>query len=64
MEYVVPLGTKDSFCGHTHLIVFVHVQSSMCRYYLRAATNRGMASVRTNTVDNVVYINLYFLWMC
>ena len=34
----------------------VHVQSSMCRYYLRAATNQGMASIRTNTVDNVVYV--------
>ena len=28
----------------------------MCRYYLRAATNRGMASVRTNTVDYAVYV--------
>ena len=32
--------------GHTHLIVF----AQMCSYYLRAATNQGMASIRINTV--------------
>ena len=32
--------------GHAHLIVFAHV----CGYYSRAATNRGAASIRINTV--------------
>ena len=48
---------------HSHLIVFVHVcvatirgrllflsQSSMRVYYLRAATNWGVASIRLKTV--------------
>ena len=37
--------------GHTHLIVFTHA----CGYYSRAATIRGAASIRINTVA----INLF-----
>ena len=33
--------------GHTHLIVFMHA----CGYYSRAATIRGAASIRINTVS-------------
>ena len=34
----------------THLIVFAHA----CSYYSRAATNRGAASIQTNTVNTHV----------
>ena len=44
---------------HAHVIVFAHA----CGYYLRAATNRGAASIRINTVL-IKLMSCYYTLLC